>query len=71
MTRTNLRQRIRRLEEIAHRRLAGGGFSHDEHDAAGPYLGDTLAMGQAFLALHALTQDPVWLARAEASAGFI
>lgn len=56
---------------IAHRSLGGGGFSHDEHDAAGPYLGDTLAMGRAFLALHALTQNPVWLARAEAAAGFI
>ncbi len=56
---------------IGHRSLAGGGFSHDEHDAAGPYLGDTLAMGRAFLALHELTQDLAWLARAEAAAGFI
>jgi uncharacterized protein YyaL (SSP411 family) len=32
---------------LAHRALEGGGFSHDEHDAAGPYLGDTLAMGQS------------------------
>src|SRR5271165_2727071 len=37
---------------LAHRALPGGGFSHDEHDSAGPYLGDTLAMGQAFLALY-------------------
>jgi uncharacterized protein YyaL (SSP411 family) len=56
---------------IDHRSLAGGGFRHDEHDAAGPYLGDTLAMGRAFLALHQLTQQPEWLARAEAAAGFI
>ena len=27
------------------------------HDAAGPYLGDTLAMGQAFLALYNVTGD--------------
>jgi len=56
---------------IAHRALAGGGFRHDERDAAGPYLGDTLAMGRAFLALHQLTQDRDWLDRAVAAAEFI
>ncbi len=56
---------------LAHRSLGGGGFRHDEHDAAGPYLGDSLAMGRAFLSLHQLTQDPAWLAHAEAAATFI
>ena len=56
---------------LQHRGLPGGGFRHDERDAAGPYLGDTLAMGRALLALHQLTQDPAWLARAEAAAKFI
>jgi len=56
---------------LAHRSLGNGGFRHDEHDAAGPYLGDTLAMGRAFWALHQLTQDPAWLAHAEAAAKFI
>jgi len=56
---------------LAHRSLPGGGFRHDERDEAGPYLGDTLAMGRAFLALGQLTADPVWLVRAEAAAGFI
>ena len=56
---------------IAHRSIEGGGFRHDENDGAGPYLGDTLAMGRAFLALHELTQDPEWLTRAVAAAGFI
>jgi uncharacterized protein YyaL (SSP411 family) len=56
---------------IDHRALDEGGFRHDEHDVAGPYLGDTLAMGRAFLALHQLTQDGHWLARAEAAAKFI
>jgi uncharacterized protein YyaL (SSP411 family) len=56
---------------IAHRALPGGGFSHDEHDAAGPYLGDTLAMGRAFLALYRATADRAWLARAGAAADFI
>ena len=56
---------------VAHRALPGGGFRHDERDAAGPFLGDTLAMGRACLALHQLTADAAWLARAVAAAEFI
>jgi uncharacterized protein YyaL (SSP411 family) len=56
---------------IAHRSLPGGGFRHDGADAAGPFLGDTLAMGSAFLALHQATGDAAWLTRAEAAADFI
>jgi hypothetical protein len=56
---------------LAHRALPGGGFRHDEQDAAGPYLGDTLAMGRAFLALYRATADRVWLTRASAAADFI
>ena len=56
---------------IAHRSISGGGFSHDEHDAAGPYLGDSLAMGRAFLALYRATADRSWLTRAGAAADFI
>lgn len=56
---------------IAHRALAGGGFRHDERDAAGPYFGDTLAMGRACLSLYSLTADPSWLARASAAAAFL
>jgi uncharacterized protein YyaL (SSP411 family) len=56
---------------IAHRALPGGGFRHDEHDAAGPYLADTLEMGRAFLALYTVTAERPWLARAEAAADFI
>ena len=55
----------------AHRGIDGGGFRHGEADAAGPYLGDTLAMGQAALALYETTADRAWLERAEAAAGFI
>jgi hypothetical protein len=51
--------------------LPGGGFRHDERDAAGPYLEDTLAMGDAFLALYTATGEREWLARAASSAGFI
>jgi uncharacterized protein YyaL (SSP411 family) len=56
---------------IAHRSIVGGGFTHGGADAAGPYLGDTLAMGRAFLALYAATADRGWLVRADAAAGFI
>jgi hypothetical protein len=56
---------------IAHRALEGGGFRHDEQDAAGPYFADTLAMGRAFLALYSVTAERTWLARAEAATQFI
>ena len=56
---------------VANRSLGEGGFRHDEHDAAGPYLGDTLAMARAFLTLYTVTQDRTWLTRAEAGCGFI
>jgi hypothetical protein len=56
---------------IAHRALPGGGFSHDRSDEAGPYLGDTLAMGRGFYGLFQLTGDPAWLDRAAAAADFI
>lgn len=56
---------------VAHRSLTNGGFSHGDQDAAGPYLGDSLAMGQAFLSLYEVTGDREWLNRAEASRRFI
>lgn len=56
---------------IANRSIDGGGFRHGEKDAAGPYLGDTLAMGRAFLALYEATADRAWLARSQLAADFI
>jgi uncharacterized protein YyaL (SSP411 family) len=56
---------------IANRSLDGGGFKHGDADPAGPYLGDTLAMGRAFLDLYAVSGDRSWLARADAAAGYI
>jgi uncharacterized protein len=56
---------------VEQRALPGGGFRHDSVDAAGPYLGDTLAMGRAFLALYAATGDRVWLDHARGAASFI
>ncbi|HET6545996.1 MAG TPA: DUF255 domain-containing protein [Rhodanobacteraceae bacterium] len=56
---------------LAHRAIDGGGFRHGEEDPAGPYLGDTLAMGRAFLALYRADADRAWLMRADAAAAFI
>jgi uncharacterized protein len=58
---------------VANRSLAGspGGFRHDDVDKAGPYLGDNLAMGRAFLALYEVTGERSWLEKAKASADFI
>ena len=56
---------------LANRALSGGGFRHDASDAAGPYLGDTLAMGRAFLALYRASADRAWLERASSAADFI
>jgi uncharacterized protein YyaL (SSP411 family) len=56
---------------VANRSITGGGFRHDERDVAGPYLEDTLAMGDAFLALYTATGSREWLGRAQSSAAFI
>jgi len=53
------------------RALKNGGFSHDERDAAGPYLGDTLAMGNAFLALYGTDASRGWLEDSEKAARFV
>lgn len=55
----------------AKRALPGGGFRHGTEDRGGPFLGDTLAMGQAFLDLYAATGDRAWLASAQGAGGFI
>jgi uncharacterized protein len=53
------------------RALAGGGFRHGENDRGGPFLGDTLAMGQAFLDLYVSTGNRDWLAQAGNAGDFI
>ncbi len=53
-----------------HRAISGGGFAHDENHSSGLYLGDTLAMGQAFLELYISTADRAWLTLRNAGGGF-
>ncbi len=56
---------------LGQRAIAGGGFRHDAQDSGGPYLEDTLSMGQAFLALYRSTGDREWLIHARESLAFI
>lgn len=69
---------------VANRAVGQGGFSHDQ-DLVGQmqlnsvlgqeqkvaYLGDTLAMGRAFLTLYGVTGDRDWLTKASQAADFI
>lgn len=70
---THYRERAQRAIQWAlkERRLWGGGFRHDRFDVSGPYLGDTLAMGRALLMLYRVTQDKIWLTRAQQAVQFI
>jgi uncharacterized protein YyaL (SSP411 family) len=54
-----------------HRGRSDGGFQHDTVDPAGPYLGDTLSMGRAFLTLYGCTGDRTWLQKAARTLQFI
>jgi uncharacterized protein YyaL (SSP411 family) len=56
---------------IDNRELPDGGFRHGAKDRGGPFIGDTLAMGQAFLDLYAATGERDWLARAARAGDFV
>ncbi len=56
---------------LENRSLPDGGFRHDEKDVAGPYLGDTISMGRAFLTLYQATGNRDYLNKAQAAAKFI
>ncbi len=56
---------------LGRRSLPGGGFRHDAHDHGGPYLGDTLAMAEAFACLYRSTGDRAWLEHARMALNFI
>ena len=53
------------------RSIEGGGFRHGASDRGGPFLGDTLAMGQAFIDLYGATADRSWLSAASAAGDFV
>ncbi len=62
------------------RKLDSGLYSHDEpnktsdsptEEALGPYLGDSLAMGQAYLSLYTATADRDWLKKSMETADTI
>jgi hypothetical protein len=56
---------------VANRSLPGGGFSHGDADRGGPYLGDSIAVGQAALDLYGATGKREWLDRAAAAGDFV
>lgn len=56
---------------LTNRKIEGGGFRHDAKDRGGPFIGDTLAMGQAFLDLYAATGDRAWLTSAAAAGDYV
>jgi uncharacterized protein YyaL (SSP411 family) len=55
----------------AQRALPEGGYAHGPADQAGPFLGDTLAMGRAWLALYAVSAERSYLAHAQRAADFM
>jgi uncharacterized protein YyaL (SSP411 family) len=53
------------------RAISGGGFRHGDRGRGGPFLGDSLAMGQALLDLYAATGKRTWLMEAAKAGDFI
>ena len=53
------------------RALPGGGFRHGTKDVGGPFLGDSVAMARALVALYRVTADRKWLTRAVSTMAFI
>jgi uncharacterized protein len=53
------------------RALPDGGFRHGDKDRGGPFLGDTMAMGQAFLDLYAATGNRDWLTAAARAGDYV
>lgn len=56
---------------LAERSLPGGGFHHGPEQDRGPFLGDSLHMGRALLALYEATGERAWLARSVVAADFV
>ncbi|MEN3351301.1 MAG: uncharacterized protein V7632_4936 [Bradyrhizobium sp.] len=56
---------------LANRGLPDGGFRHGDKDRGGPFIGDSLAMGQALLDLYAATGSRDWLTAAAKAGDFV
>lgn len=56
---------------LANRALPDGGFRHGDKDRGGPFLGDSVGMGQAFLDLYAATGNRDWLTAAAKAGDFV
>ncbi len=54
-----------------HRALPRGGFRHGAKDVGGPFLGDSIAMARAYIALYRVTADRKWLAQSIATFTYI
>lgn len=54
-----------------HRKMPGGGFRHGARDVAGPFLGDSISMARAYLALYRVTGNRKWLHESEAAMQYI
>jgi len=54
-----------------HRALPKGGFRHGAKDVGGPFLGDSIAMARAYIALYRVTADRKWLAQSTATLTYI
>ena len=53
------------------RALPNGGLRHGAKDVGGPFLGDSINMARAYLALYRVTADRKWLTHASATTVFI
>jgi uncharacterized protein len=56
---------------VSQRSIIGGGFAHAGDGPQEPYLCDSVAAGQAFLALYEVSKDQRWLEQAAAADHFI
>jgi uncharacterized protein len=54
-----------------HRGLGAGGFHHGAKDVGGPFLGDSIAMTRAYLALYRVTAGRQWLTDAVTTMAYI
>lgn len=52
---------------VANRQNPDGTFRHGQSDRGGPYIGDTMAMGNAAMDLYAATGDRTWLTLAQSA----